>query len=197
MRNLLMAAVAVSALAFAAAPASAAVTFYSNEASFLSAAGTVATEDFADTSLITGLSFVSTVGSIGSGRFNDRVVTGGANTTFHLGGPKNAFGGTFDLTPGGFGQGLNFTISLLNNSGTLLSSTLYNANPGTFFGFVSTTAFDKVLIKADASRCCAETYNVDNLHVGTAVPEPAAWALMISGFGLAGAALRRRRTAFA
>ncbi|HLZ75156.1 MAG TPA: PEPxxWA-CTERM sorting domain-containing protein [Phenylobacterium sp.] len=30
-----------------------------------------------------------------------------------------------------------------------------------------------------------------------AVPEPAAWALMISGFGLAGAALRRRRAAFA
>jgi hypothetical protein len=26
------------------------------------------------------------------------------------------------------------------------------------------------------------------------VPEPAAWALMIAGFGLAGAALRRRRT---
>lgn len=30
-----------------------------------------------------------------------------------------------------------------------------------------------------------------------AVPEPASWALMISGFGLAGAALRRRRSALA
>ncbi len=29
--------------------------------------------------------------------------------------------------------------------------------------------------------------------VGVAVPEPATWALMISGFGLAGAAIRRRR----
>jgi hypothetical protein len=32
---------------------------------------------------------------------------------------------------------------------------------------------------------------------GGGVPEPATWALMISGFGLAGAALRRRRTAVA
>jgi len=32
---------------------------------------------------------------------------------------------------------------------------------------------------------------------GTVVPEPATWALMIMGFGAAGAMLRRRRTAFA
>jgi hypothetical protein len=31
--------------------------------------------------------------------------------------------------------------------------------------------------------------------VGTGAPEPAAWALMIAGFGLTGAALRRRRAA--
>lgn len=31
----------------------------------------------------------------------------------------------------------------------------------------------------------------------TAVPEPATWAMMIAGFGLAGAALRRRRLAYA
>jgi hypothetical protein len=30
-----------------------------------------------------------------------------------------------------------------------------------------------------------------------AVPEPAAWALMIAGFGMAGAALRRRRLTLA
>lgn len=33
--------------------------------------------------------------------------------------------------------------------------------------------------------------------VATAVPEPAAWAMMISGFGLMGAALRRRRVTVA
>jgi hypothetical protein len=34
---------------------------------------------------------------------------------------------------------------------------------------------------------------LDYLVPGAAVPEPAAWAMMITGFGLAGAALRRRR----
>lgn len=33
---------------------------------------------------------------------------------------------------------------------------------------------------------------VDNIRI-TAVPEPATWALMITGFGLAGASMRRRR----
>jgi hypothetical protein len=36
---------------------------------------------------------------------------------------------------------------------------------------------------------------LDNVSVAAAVPEPATWALMIGGFGLAGAALRRRRVA--
>jgi hypothetical protein len=31
------------------------------------------------------------------------------------------------------------------------------------------------------------------VSVGEAVPEPAAWVLMIGGFGLAGGALRRRK----
>ncbi len=36
-------------------------------------------------------------------------------------------------------------------------------------------------------------YITINGSIGGAVPEPATWALMIGGFGLAGAALRRRR----
>jgi hypothetical protein len=36
---------------------------------------------------------------------------------------------------------------------------------------------------------------LDYLVPSAAVPEPAAWAMMIAGFGLAGSALRRRRTA--
>lgn len=43
-----------------------------------------------------------------------------------------------------------------------------------------------------------KAFEIDNFHISTsAVPEPATWAMMIAGFGLAGAAIRRRRTAFA
>jgi hypothetical protein len=38
---------------------------------------------------------------------------------------------------------------------------------------------------------------VDNVLVTQAVPEPASWAMLIAGFGLVGAAARRRRTAVA
>jgi hypothetical protein len=37
---------------------------------------------------------------------------------------------------------------------------------------------------------------LDYLVPSSAVPEPATWAMMIAGFGLAGAALRRRRAGF-
>lgn len=42
----------------------------------------------------------------------------------------------------------------------------------------------------------ADGYRLDSVSVAP-VPEPASWALMIAGFGLSGAALRRRRTALA
>jgi hypothetical protein len=37
------------------------------------------------------------------------------------------------------------------------------------------------------------SFEIDDIS-GSAVPEPATWAMMITGFGLAGAAIRRRRT---
>jgi hypothetical protein len=39
------------------------------------------------------------------------------------------------------------------------------------------------------------SFELDNIAVASAVPEPATWAMMIVGFGVAGGALRRRRLA--
>ncbi|WP_310475321.1 PEPxxWA-CTERM sorting domain-containing protein [Sandarakinorhabdus sp.] len=39
-----------------------------------------------------------------------------------------------------------------------------------------------------------QTENWSGLTIGSAVPEPASWAMLIAGFGLVGAAARRRRT---
>jgi hypothetical protein len=44
-----------------------------------------------------------------------------------------------------------------------------------------------------------ESWGLDNIKIdyflrGNGVPEPAAWAMMLAGFGIAGAAMRRRKT---
>jgi PEP-CTERM motif-containing protein len=62
---------------------------------------------------------------------------------------------------------------------------------------------DGLIATSDATTLTFRGYaaamsGVDNVSVtasAAAVPEPASWALMISGFGAAGAALRRRRAA--
>ena len=73
---------------------------------------------------------------------------------------------------GGPWQSNVFTFTALGSSSTLSFESLYT---GTQFNGAE----------------------LDNVAVGLAVPEPATWAMMIGGFGLAGASLRRRRAATA
>jgi hypothetical protein len=57
---------------------------------------------------------------------------------------------------------------------------------------------DSLSIQLNAGADAGFTYwqSIDNVRLSpSAVPEPATWAMMIMGFGLAGAMLRRRRTA--
>ena len=192
MKQLLIAGTALALVAFQSVSANAAITFFSSIPAFDAAAGTVVVEDFADTTLVPGLSFTSTVGAISGGLFNDRVVRGGATTTFNIAGGTNAFGGLWNEQPGGFGQGLDFTITLLNLS-TVVLATQLDGFSGQFFGFTSTDKFDTVLITAGNSGGVAETYNLDDLRFGAGVPEPTTWALMLLGFGGLGLSLRRAR----
>lgn len=79
-----------------------------------------------------------------------------------------------------FGGGVNGSLALAANT------------PG-FFGVISDTAFSNVTVNVDGNP----NVGFDALAFGLAaapVPEPAQWALLIGGFGIVGAAARRRRS---
>lgn len=186
--------------ALAILPSQAGITIYTDQALFQSALASFSVEDFTGNVLhVAGLSFVSTVGSIGgtvgaasgADQFNDRPVNGGAFTTWTLPGPTNGFGANWDLTPGGAGQGLEFFIDGV----TLVGTEVPNSYSGQFFGFISDTPFTSVKYDGGTQPGSAETHSMDNLTfgaVGAGVPEPGTFGLLAS----AGAALmliRRRR----
>ena len=100
----------------------------------------------------------------------------------------------------------------LNATGNLLATIHLNAQftdnctgdpSGTFCNFTAVgVAFNGIAKSIDFGGTANQT-GYDNITFGSAVPiggdvpEPAAWALMITGFGLAGASLRRRRSVLA
>jgi hypothetical protein len=76
----------------------------------------------------------------------------------------------------------------------------FQTNPGwqvTAAFTVRADSYDYILQRYDYKYDAHGVFGVDSLEVlggpQAAVPEPAAWALMIVGFGAAGATLRRRR----
>jgi PEP-CTERM motif len=77
-----------------------------------------------------------------------------------------------------FGNGGQLKVTL---NPTTFNEGWFGTTPGKKYGAVVTGNF--------------EFLQAPSLQSG--VPEPATWAMMITGFGLAGAAIRRRRTSFA
>jgi hypothetical protein len=55
-------------------------------------------------------------------------------------------------------------------------------------------AVDEIRLTGAAGRFVMDDFAYD---IATGVPEPASWAMMLGGFGLAGGAIRRRRVTFA
>ena len=214
MRNIVFA-MAASAVVLAAAPASAATfTRYTDRTAFEAAAGFVAKEtfnsyqsdtDFSNSSIDFGtfrlvhtrnfggdhaLVDAPPLASSGTGidgtplvrftvtDFSNRY----ADLMIDFASPITAFGGNF--SSGSVGQ-VYFEVDGINLLGT--------ATGDGFIGFTSDTAFSRVVIKSRPGSGFQVT--MDNLTYSSAapgVPEPASWAMMIAGFGLAGAALRAR-----
>jgi hypothetical protein len=81
------------------------------------------------------------------------------------------------------------TVLLTSLTGVGGGSTSWSAHNLTF----SSLAGQTLIFAADGPSDSLGGY-VDNIQLSTAaVPEPATWAMMITGFGLAGSMLRRRR----
>ena len=89
-----------------------------------------------------------------------------------------------------------------------LSATFYHAAPGDltaplfeygygtgYFHLYKPDSWGELLAEAEFEFGALELSYVGPSPEPGAVPEPMSWALMIAGFGLAGAALRRRRAA--
>jgi hypothetical protein len=98
-------------------------------------------------------------------------------------------GGTFIDTSSAdiqLAAGQRFVIDLINGSGGNISAAATPYAGGPFFlNFGAPT---------DYTACCNTGLAFQTfMEAGTAVPEPASWALMLLGFGGAGALLRRRR----
>lgn len=189
----------LAALALAAAPqlSSAAVVTYFDQGAFEAAAGPTTLFDFNSTpdGSFDGTSYdvgPFTLEGDSTGPFTDLQVTGGlvqANVCSDCGtgfgyrivfdAPITAFGARF------FGastsSGLTFTVDGAVSVGGPTGN-------DQFFGFVSDVAFTKIQVSGDD-----EVHEFDDVRFRAGVvPEPGAWALMIAGFGLVGATLRRR-----
>lgn len=115
--------------------------------------------------------------------------------------------GTFAPAAGSIDIGAN-TLTFFTNQTATYSTASFNGYSIDFSGRKLTS----VTLGGSSSFAPAFTFNGGNLsfnvsglsvnagdsvvfNIAAAVPEPASWAMMIAGFGLAGAALRRRRQA--
>ena len=100
-----------------------------------------------------------------------------------------AAAGSGDATGGA--TTLNVRGFLLGNLVTSANFTINGNNFASFSGFAGN--FDRLVFDAVNG---GGGFSLDNVTLnGAAVPEPASWAMMIGGFGLLGAAMRRRTAA--
>jgi hypothetical protein len=99
-----------------------------------------------------------------------------------------------DFFPGSATQVI-YTLEVRDASNTLIASASGDSTPGSFNP--NTAYFSGPLtfrFSNTSGGLVIDNVTVDVIGAATnGVPEPAAWALMVGGFGIAGAALRRRR----
>jgi hypothetical protein len=182
------------------------VTTYTSASSWLAAVGSsTTTEDFASSILTTGLS--ATFGPnafIGGGvlTVNGQLLTFPTPSVLTFSPGVTGFGGTFDLTPGGDGGGLNLLVTFSN--ATTADVIIPGGTPqfNGFFGVVSNgVTISSVTLRGASFTGNGESFTLDNLQYttgtgtggggpSTGVPEPS--TLLLSALGLGGLAFLKR-----
>lgn len=113
-------------------------------------------------------------------------------------------GAAFSLAQFDFGSGYpgdGQTVSLLTLTGYLVGGGTVTQQiiplGQDFSTYLVDTSFTNLLAVTFDASGDSNRAAYDNIHVDSAgaVPEPASWAMMVGGFGLMGAAMRRRKTA--
>jgi hypothetical protein len=185
-----VAAVAVMALS---SSANASIITFTDRAAWESAVHGLFSEETFSTASTNGFTIDQIGGGhssgIAGGVFHDRVVLDDSYTTYNFNAAIYAFGASWDLTPGGAGQGLQ-----LFAGSEAVSTQISNNYAGGFFGVVSTNAFSSFSVHSGSFSGSAETHDVDNLVFAAAVPEPESYAMLLAGLGLMGAIVRRRKS---
>lgn len=199
---------ASAVIAALASPAAAATVVFGDRTSFAATLGTSVTDDYSNP----GYQFIQSNAAMSavlgetdyvSTGFSDlNIVAGGAYCAGCNGSFQLSFG-TTSVTSGGGVYGVGFDIPLngVPNYSALVtfgdaSTTLY-ALPGGFGGFFGITSdlqIADIHFGPNGQVSTSGSFSIDNLTIGAAgaIPEPSAWALLILGFGLVGAAMRGR-----
>jgi hypothetical protein len=122
-----------------------------------------------------------------------------AGVTYNVGfdyyAPANGINNPFDAT-------LAFLVNGVPAGGTLTAGSASGTQAQTWFNFntsfvAAATGPASLTFEFRGLGSTAADFAIDRVYTIAAVPEPAAWGMMIGGFGLAGMAVRRRRTTVA
>lgn len=174
-------------------PGRAAVTIYTDKSQWQNdLGGLFLTEDFADSELNAGVSFISSE----SGHINpageyyqDVLASTSQNEPMTIWGfvpPISAYGGNWTLGgPGGSGN----SLLVYMGDPPVYVGAIGNGYGGEFWGFTSDAPFGSVKL-VGGSGIHQQTYKLDDM-VYSSIPEPA--SLFLLAVGLGGSLIRRRR----